>query len=366
MGHRAKRGADVGSGSQGQLSFGEDLLAHAYTAMTDAAQADPGRAVALLRMVGGTLARVSKRQKVCAERDISVPDVLFLSVTGDCNLRCRHCYARGYAREHMPIDLAQRVISQACELGVTMFVITGGEPLLYPEFLAMAREMTDVPFLIFTNGTLMPAFLAEGGASANMLWAVSVDGPKQWNDERRGDGTFDLACAAMDALRSQGLPYGFSTTLSRDNLRAATSPAYIESMAQKGCRMGFLLQEMTGPACGAELEGLAESVAFCRERSPIPLASFPSDEARYGGCLGAGRAFLHIAPDGSVEPCPIVHAAVDSLQDMSLEAALRSPFLRGFHGAGEGRSPEAGPVPYAEQLEDDDRLLAGVDARRTA
>ena len=356
----------IGSGSQGQPTFGEDLLAHACKAMTDAAEADPQRAVALLRMVGGTLARVSKRQKICAERDTAVPDVLFLSVTGDCNLRCPHCYARGYGREHMPIDLAERVISEACELGVTMFVITGGEPLLYPEFFAMAREMPDVPFLIFTNGTLMPDFLAGGGAGPNMLWAVSVDGPKPWNDERRGEGTFDLACEAMEALQSEGLPYGFSTTLSRDNLRAATSPVYIESMAQKGCRMGFLLQEMTGSHCDSVLLGLEERVAFCREHSPIPLASFPSDEARYGGCLGAGRAFLHIAPDGSVEACPIVHVAVDSLQEMSLEAALRSPFLRGFHEAGVVRPPRAGPAPYAEGPEDDERLLAGVDARRTA
>ncbi len=354
-----------GSGPDGQLTFGEDLLAHAYQAMTAASEADPQRALALLRMVGGTMARMAKRRQVCVERDIAVPEVLFISVTGACNLRCRHCHAGGYPARHMPLDLAERVISEACELGVTMFVITGGEPLLYPEFFEMAREMEDVPFLVFTNGTLMPDFLADGGAGPNMLWAVSVDGPKPWNDARRGEGNFGLVCEAMAALQAAGQPFGFSTTLSDDNLVAATSPAYVESMARRGCRMGFLLQEMSGGHCEESLAGVEERVAFLREYATIPLASFPGDEERYGGCLSAGRAFLHIAPDGSVEPCPIMHVAVDSLQDMSLEEALHSPFLHGFHETVQKRAPEADPVPYGTRQEGD-ALLAGLEARHTA
>jgi MoaA/NifB/PqqE/SkfB family radical SAM enzyme len=344
-------------GSDGQLSFGEDLLAHAYQAMTQAASADPYRALALVRVVGGTLERMSRRKKVRAELGIPVPEVIFLSVTGDCNLHCPHCYAGGYAKEHMPIDLAERIISEACELGVAMFVITGGEPLLYPEFFAMARETPHVPFLTFTNGTLMPDFLADGGAGANMLWAVSVDGPKRWNDARRGEGTFDLACEAMEALSAQRLPFGFSATLSRDNLIAATSHSFIASMALRGCRMGFLLQEMPGTTCDSVVEGLEERAESCREHSPIPLASFPGDEARYGGCLGAGRAFLHIAPDGSVEPCPIVHVPVASLKEMSLEAALSSPPLRGFRAG--GRLARA-------QSQAAESLVAASDLLRTA
>lgn len=176
-----------GSLSQGQPTFGEDLLVHAYKAMSDAAEADPKRAAALLRMVAGTWARSSKREKICAERNIAVPSVIFLSITGDCNLRCPHCYARGYPRKHMPLELAARIVSEGCQLGALLFVITGGEPLLYPEFFAIVRDMPDVPFLIFTNGTRVPAFLADGGATPNMLWAVSIDGPKQWNDARRGE-----------------------------------------------------------------------------------------------------------------------------------------------------------------------------------
>ena len=78
------------------------------------------------------------------------------------------------------------------------------------------------------------------------------------------------------------------------------------------------------------------------------------------------KGYVRNSPDGSVEPCPAAHIAVDSLQDVSLEAALSSPFLRGFHEVKDGRSSEAGSCAYAERPEDFGRLLASFDVRRTA
>ena len=53
----------------------------------------------------------------------------------------------------------------------------------------------------------------------------------------------------------------------------------------------------------------------------------PWDEEEHGGCLAAGRGFIHINARGDVEPCPFAPFSDANLRDMPLERALRSPFL---------------------------------------
>jgi MoaA/NifB/PqqE/SkfB family radical SAM enzyme len=55
--------------------------------------------------------------------------------------------------------------------------------------------------------------------------------------------------------------------------------------------------------------------------------SFPGDEEDVGGCLAAGRGFLHISARGDVEPCPFTPWSDTSLKVTSLRKALDSPLL---------------------------------------
>ena len=61
---------------------------------------------------------------------------------------------------------------------------------------------------------------------------------------------------------------------------------------------------------------------------PGLFVAFPGDEEMYGGCLAAGRGFVHISPEGRLEPCPFSPFSDISLKDVSLREALRSPLLR--------------------------------------
>jgi MoaA/NifB/PqqE/SkfB family radical SAM enzyme len=47
-----------------------------------------------------------------------------------------------------------------------------------------------------------------------------------------------------------------------------------------------------------------------------------------GGCLAAGRGFVHINAYGDVEPCPFSPYSDSSLTVMSLEQALASRLFR--------------------------------------
>jgi len=45
-------------------------------------------------------------------------------------------------------------------------------------------------------------------------------------------------------------------------------------------------------------------LAALRAEMPGLFVAFPGDEDLYGGCLAAGRGFVHISPEGRLEPCP--------------------------------------------------------------
>jgi MoaA/NifB/PqqE/SkfB family radical SAM enzyme len=354
------------SASVARQSFGDYLLNHACRTLIGRPAACAKNAAAYSRLLMEIVHSKARREKVCAERGIAVPVLMFLAATGQCNLSCGHCYTRGYPKAHMSLELARRIVSEARELGVSLFVITGGEPLLYPEFLQIPRSMPEVPFVIFTNGSLVPEFLSSEEATPNMLWAVSIDGPRDANDARRGEGTFDLACRAMEALRSKGLPFGFSATLSEENLVPAMSAGFVHSMVERGCWNGFFLEQIPGPVCDPPLgTRIAKRLRKCRQGSPIPLAGFPADEVEYEGCQAAGRGLIHISPEGYVEPCPAAHLAIESLQDVSLEAALNGPFFKELRKVSRDLPPEGGSCTYDAKSDEVCQVLASYPVKLT-
>jgi MoaA/NifB/PqqE/SkfB family radical SAM enzyme len=54
----------------------------------------------------------------------------------------------------------------------------------------------------------------------------------------------------------------------------------------------------------------------------------PGDEEEIGGCLSAGRGFVHINANGDLEPCPFAPYSDTNLRDSSLREALQSDFLK--------------------------------------
>jgi MoaA/NifB/PqqE/SkfB family radical SAM enzyme len=64
------------------------------------------------------------------------------------------------------------------------------------------------------------------------------------------------------------------------------------------------------------------------EGLPYPIVRLPGDEEAYGGCLAAGRGFIHIAPEGRLEACPFAPFSDSNAGEVGLKAALASPLMR--------------------------------------
>ena len=57
---------------------------------------------------------------------------------------------------------------------------------------------------------------------------------------------------------------------------------------------------------------------------PALFIAVPWDEDDVGGCLSAGRGFVHINAAGDLEPCPFAPFSDTNVRDFSLQDALQS------------------------------------------
>ena len=68
------------------------------------------------------------------------PNYLSFAGTYQCNLACPHCCVPIEWTDRLDIPAAIRFLEQAHEAGIEMLGFTGGEPFLYPEFLAALTQ----------------------------------------------------------------------------------------------------------------------------------------------------------------------------------------------------------------------------------
>jgi MoaA/NifB/PqqE/SkfB family radical SAM enzyme len=284
------------------------------------------------------MARSSRIRRKLSRGGVRVPPIIIYSITRRCNLGCDGCYSAALGRmdgDELPAAELHRIVDEAKELGVAFFVIAGGEPMLRPELLDAAGRHPGMVFLVFTNGTLIDDELARRlRGLRNVVPMVSIEGEAAETDGIRGAGSFGRVREAMERLAGAGIFYGSSITLTASNFDVVTGEEYIGGLFRAGSRFFLYLeytpvQEGTGDRVPGERRHalMPERLRRLRRRFPALFIGVPWDEDDVGGCLSAGRGFVHIAPDGRVEPCPFAPFSDTSAAGRPLREALRSDLL---------------------------------------
>lgn len=283
--------------------------------------------------------RKAARIRAKWQRDgVNIPPIIIFSVTTRCNLSCSGCYAQALhppSENEMSETEIRRMMSEARELGVSFFVIAGGEPFLRSEILEIMKDFPEILFLVFTNGLLIDEeMLGRFKKQRNVVPMVSLEGHADDTDGRRGEGVHQFLQKLIGKLRKQGIFFGTSLTITRPTFNTLTDQQFVKSLVEAGCRF-FLYLEYTPTVQGTEelvltsverarLMSLTDS--FRREFSALFFA-IPGAEAEVGGCLAAGRGFVHVTAEGDVEPCPFAPFSDSNLRDSSLKDALQSRLL---------------------------------------
>jgi MoaA/NifB/PqqE/SkfB family radical SAM enzyme len=282
--------------------------------------------------------RSSLAKRVQNEKNgVHVPPLLIMSVTQRCNLACSGCYAKvahGADSASLSQNEMERIVGEAEDLGVSIVFIAGGEPLMRPDILDIAASHPKITFPMFTNGILIPAHLSAIVKAKNLIPIISVEGFEDKTDARRGEGVFEKVTQSMNFLKSARKIFGVSVTVTSENLDEVTSSEFVRKMMDMGARVFFYveyvpLQAGTEHLCptNEQRKILAEKTAKLQKTLPAIFVAFPGDEEKYGGCLSSGRGFVHVAANGSLEPCPFAPFSAGNLKEMSLKEALKSRFL---------------------------------------
>jgi len=277
---------------------------------------------------------------------LAAPQVYLISPTMRCNLRCPGCYAANYSqKDDLEIEVIDRVITEGKELGMFWVTILGGEPFVRQDMWEIYKRHQDVFFQVFTNGTLVNKETARKLAEVgNMLVIFSVDGFEEETDARRGKGVFRGVMQAMDDLREVGVPFGFSSMITRRNMETIISDEFNDMLIEKGCLIGWhFLYIPVGLNPDVSLMPTAEQRELMRQRGaqrirnekPMLVVDFWNDAPIVGGCIAGGRSYFHINAHGDVEPCIFVHMAVDNIKQKSLKEVINSPYF----GAIRARQP---------------------------
>lgn len=165
------------------------------------------------------------------------------AITGKCNYRCRHCFMSAPEGQHGQLshEAVMDIARQIGECGILRVSLTGGEPLLRPDFLEIVEEITRQGSIItqlYTNGSLVTEEVLDGlsalGQHPDVIMSFDGVGHHDWlrgvnGAERAADAAFRL-CAAK----------GFTTQaqmcLHKNNLESLRET--VNYLASVGC--GFI------------------------------------------------------------------------------------------------------------------------------
>ncbi|MEX1376499.1 MAG: radical SAM protein [Eubacteriales bacterium] len=289
--------------------------------------------------MGKTFKKQGKiRAQLLKAEGITVPAIMILSITNDCNLNCAGCYACAQNREkedELTIAEIESVIAEATEIGVAILMIAGGEPLMKKGILDVVEKHDECLFVMFTNGLMINGETLEKlKGIKNIISVVSLEGSKDVTDERRGEGVFDMAMAAINRMDENDMLSGVSITLTSKNYDEVMEREYLHSIQKEGVAATFLIEYV--PCQGDEELCLSQEQkadmnkridAYSKEFDML-IVPLPGDEDQYGGCLAAGRGFLHISSTGSLEACPFAPYSDANIKHMPLKEALQSKLLK--------------------------------------
>ena len=238
-----------------------------------------------------------------------------------CNFQCRHCCITKLRRQPgercFTIPDVKEFSRQADEMGLAHWVITGGEPLVFPDFDELVKAIDPQKFYITsdTNGW----FLDE--AKARHLKAIGVDkiqlsldslNAREHDDFRRKPGSHARAVRAIDAAQKAGLAIILATVVTKQRVRSEEFIDFLEFAKKKNIATFVTYAKPVG-AWEGKTDILVDrsDMDYMRELEK-KYKVFTHLTPSYGhdfGCIAVKR-MISVTKYGDIMPCPYIHTSL--------------------------------------------------------
>ena len=309
--------------------------------------------------INAALAGWPKQEANREKYQCNIPWTILLDPTSACNLHCTGCWAAEYGNKlNLTYDEIDNIIQQGKELGVYMYIYTGGEPLVRKkDLIKICEKHDDCIFLCFTNATLIDEdFADEMLRVGNFIPAISLEGFETATDGRRGRGVYNKVVKAIEILRQKKLIFGISSCYTSANFESITSEEYYDSLIDMGAYFIWYFHYMpVGNDASPDLmptpEQRAETyhrIRKYRSTKPLFAMDFQNDAEYVGGCIAGGRRYFHINANGDIDPCVFIHYSDSNIREKTILEALQSPMMMAYHDGQPFNENMLQPCPMLE------------------
>ena len=204
-----------------------------------------------------------------AHPSLSRLPLVTLYITDRCNSRCVTCDYWRHGRDDMDLAAVTRLLPGLKRLRTELVLLSGGEPLLNPEWPAIAEILrrNGLNVWLLTSGLA----LAKHAARAALLFdaiTVSLDGtdPKTYQ-AIRGLDAFDKVCGGIRSAADHGLRPGIRVTVQRANYRQL--PAFVDlAKALGAAQVSFLAVDVVNPHAFGRSDDFVSDLALRPEDLP--------------------------------------------------------------------------------------------------
>jgi MoaA/NifB/PqqE/SkfB family radical SAM enzyme len=265
-----------------------------------------------------------------------------------CNFKCEHCCIEKFqmsrkaeqesGKRYFKIEDVRELSRQADEMGLSTIVITGGEPLTFPDFDELVAAIDPKKFWIVsdTNGWFLDEERARHIKSIGVdKIQLSLDGCDAATHDgfRRKSGSWERCLKAVAACKKTGLHVILSTVLWKGRAKSKEFREFLElaKQLQVGTYVSY------AKPVGA-YEGRYDQLVTPEDTEYMQILEkefdvFTHMTPSYGmdiGCIAVKR-ILPITRYGDVMPCPYTHISLGNFFEEPLKDIVeRGMNLRWF------------------------------------
>ena len=171
-----------------------------------------------------------------------------LYLTERCNSRCVTCDYWRHGRTDISLEAVSRLLPSLHQLQTRVALISGGEPLLNPQWAEIAQllKARGLKLWLLTSGLS----LAKHAVQVSQLFeaiTASLDGADAATYAAiRGLDAFDRVCTGIRAAAGSGVPVSVRVTIQAANYRQF--PAFIELARRLGAhQVSFIAVDVANP-----------------------------------------------------------------------------------------------------------------------
>lgn len=251
-----------------------------------------------------------------------------------CNMHCQHCSVKRFQvknnnRKLTPKDV-RNIADQADKLGLARFVISGGEPTVFPDLDKVVEAIDPKRFFINcdSNGWLLEekaSHLKEIGIDRIQLSIDSLNA-EEHDNFRQLKGAHEHAMKGIEECQKIGLPLYIQTVVTKERLHSDEFLKFLEFFNRKGLNVFVSYAKPVGAWEGhfdnlinrddmKYMEELEKKYQVCTHLTP-----------GYGinmGCIGV-KGMISITEYGDVLPCPYIHTSIGNIFNDKLEDIINT------------------------------------------